>query len=94
MESRPAKGWKLGRDSYSKMIVWFSDGNIRTMFSIDWRHRYSRQRDRQIGIQRYQKKIAEYGSRARSIEVYDKFSGKLIYKYHEGIEVNADDKND
>ena len=94
MEDSPPKGgWKLGRDSYSKMIVWFKDGNIRTMFSIDWRHRYSKRRDKQIGLDRYKKKIAEYGALAGTIEVYDKASGKLIHKYYEGVEVSTDDED-
>lgn len=94
MGLRPAKGWKLGRDSYSKMIIWFKDGNIRTMFSIDWRHRYSHQRDQQIGIARYKKKIAEYGLRAKTVEIYDTSSGKLLYKYREGKEVSTKDKKE
>ena len=87
MEKRK-KGWKLGRDSHSKMIVWFKDGNIRTLYSIDWRHRYSRIRDKQIGLERYRKKIEEYGSLASVIEIYDLSTGSLIGKYYEGIRVN------
>ena len=36
------KGWKLGQDSFTKMIVWFKDGNVRTMYSIDWKHKLSK----------------------------------------------------
>lgn len=93
MSLRPAKGWKLGRDSYSKMIVWFVDGNIRTMYSIDWRHRYSQQRDRKIGLGRYRKKIIEYGLRAKSIEIYDTVSGELLYKYKDGKRVQIKKKD-
>ena len=88
MSLRPPKGWKLGRDSFSKMIIWFADGNVRTMFSIDWRHRFSQNRDREIGLRRYRKMIKEYGSRAAYIEIYDKESGKLLYRYREGSTVD------
>lgn len=94
MREQPQKGgWKLGRDSFSKMICWFKDGNIRTMFSIDWRHRYSKIRDSNIGLERFKKKIAEYGSKADTIEVYDKATGKKIGKYYEGVELNLNDED-
>lgn len=80
------KGWKLGQDSYSKMIVWFKDGNIRTMYSIDWKHKLSRTRDRDIGLKRFRKKIQEYGALAGTIEIYDVASKRRIAKYYEGIQ--------
>lgn len=93
-EQPPKGGWKLGRDSFSKMICWFKDGNIRTMFSIDWRHRYSKRRDRLIGLERFRKKIAEYGAKANTIEIYDKASGNKIAKYYEGTELTLDDEDE
>ena len=93
-EQVPQGGWKLGRDSFSKMICWFKDGNIRTMFSIDWRHRYSKIRDREIGLERFKKKITEYGTKANTIEIYDKATRKKIGKYYEGDELSLGDEND
>ncbi len=84
MSEIPKGGWKMGRDSFSKMICWFKDGNIRTMFSLDWRHRYSRRRDRQIGLDRFHKKITEYGARAGVVEIYDKQTQEKIGRYFEG----------
>ena len=80
------KGWKLGSDSFTKMIVWFKDGNVRTMYSIDWRHKLSRTRSRETGLERFRKKIKQYGPLAGTIEIYDKATGQRIAKFYEGIE--------
>ena len=80
------KGWKLGQDSFTKMIVWFKDGNVRTMYSIDWRHKLSRTRSKETGLERFRKKIKQYGPLAGTIEIYDKASGQRIAKFYEGIE--------
>lgn len=78
--------WCLGKDSYTKMIVWFKDGNIRTMYSIDWRHRLSKTRDKETGLARFRKKIKQYGALAGTIEIYDTATGQRIAKYYEGNE--------
>lgn len=83
MSEIPVKGWKLQQHSFSKMIVWFEDGNIRTRYSIDWKHKYS-QRDRAIGLNRFKQKIAEYGTRACSIEIYDLRTNQIIGKFYKG----------
>ncbi len=62
--------WKLCRDLFHQKIVWFADGNMRTRYSIDWRHSLSKQRDPQIGFNRYYKKIQEWGERAETMEIY------------------------
>lgn len=80
------KGWKLGQDSATKMIVWFKDGNVRTMYSIDWKHKFSKSKSKELGLQRFRKKIKEYGALAGTIEVYDKVTGLRIAKFYEGIE--------
>lgn len=90
-ESIPKGGWKLGRDSFSKMICWFKDGNRRTMFSLDWHHRYSKRRDRLIGLERFQKKANQYGKLASTIEIYDKETGEMITKYRDGVEQKEDE---
>ncbi len=87
LEKAPQSGWKIGRNSFSKMICWFRDGNIRTMFSIDWKHKFSKSRDRNIGLNRFDKKIKEYGTKAQTIEVYDKESGKRIGKFIQGKKI-------
>ena len=80
--------WKLRQDSFHKLIVWFSDGNVRTRYSIDWKHKYAKERHPQIGLNRYYKKIREWGDRAETVEIYINEiggKGKLIEKYHKGI---------
>jgi hypothetical protein len=77
--------WKLGPDSFSKCIVYFTDGNSRSFYSLDWRHRYSASRDKELGLHRLRKLIQKYGSLARTAIIYDKASGMEIEKYNEGI---------
>lgn len=85
MTQKQKKGWKLGHDSFNKMIVWFKDGNVRTMYSIDWKHRYSESTDKALGMARFRKKIKEYGSLAGTVEIYEKATGNLIEKYYQGV---------
>jgi len=82
------KGWKLGQDSATKLIVWFKDGNVRTMYSIDWKHRYSKTKDRQLGLARFRKKLKEYGPLAGTAEIYDKATGERIAQFYAGEERN------
>ncbi len=81
--------WKLGRDSFHKLIVWFADGNTRTRYSIDWKHKYSKTRDPQIGLNRLYKMIAEWGAKAKTVEIYKNEygtkSGEVIERYFNGI---------
>lgn len=79
-EKAPKGGWKLKRDSFSKLIVWFKDGNARTMYSIDWTNRYGK-RDKSIGMGRIEKLIATYGTNVKVAHVYDTISGELILKF-------------
>lgn len=78
-------GWKLKRDSETKMIVWFKDGNVRTFYSIDWKHRYSQEKSKEQGLSRFYKKIKEYGILAGTIEIYETSTGVRIAKFYEGI---------
>ncbi len=78
------KKWAIPIDSYSKMIVWFLDGNIRTFYSLDWKSSHSHSKDRAIGLQRFQKKITEYSPYAKKIKIYDLASDNLIAHYESG----------
>ncbi len=82
---KQSQGWKLGQDSFTKMIVWFKDGNVRTMYSIDWKHKLSKTRNKETGLERFRKKIKQYGPLAGTIEIYDKETGLRIEKYYQGI---------
>ncbi|MEO9870392.1 MAG: hypothetical protein ABJQ69_03755 [Ekhidna sp.] len=87
----PKGGWKLKRDSHFKMIVWFKDGNVRTMYSLDWRHKYA-PLDIKVGMGRLKKLIADYGSKANTAEIYELATGARIAKYFEGLDVGIDEQ--
>lgn len=79
--------WKLGQDSYHKLVVWFADGNVRTLYSIDWRSKFSPQRDMQLGLNRLHKRITEWGSKALVVEIYENGhgnSGRAIERFELG----------
>lgn len=90
---KDTEAWKLGQDSYSKMIVWFKDGNVRTFYSLDWKHKVSKTRDKTIGIERFHKLIKKYGALAGTIDIYEKETGQLISRFYEGIEKPIHDTN-
>lgn len=80
---RKRKGWALKVDSYSKMIVWFLDGNIRTFYSLDWKSSHSPTKDRTVGIERLRRKMTDYAPKSRKIKIYDLASDRLIAHYEE-----------
>ncbi|EDP96498.1 hypothetical protein U8527_10310 [Kordia algicida OT-1] len=82
-----SQGWKLKHDSETKLIVWFADGNIRTLYSIDWNYKFSKTKKREIGLARFYKKIEDYGEKAITAEIYDMSSGMRIAKFRRGEEV-------
>ena len=85
------KRWKLGIDSETKMIVWFKDGNVRTFYSLDWKHTVSKTKNRAIGIARFHNLIKKYGPLAGTIDIYEKETGKLISRFYEGEEKQLKD---
>lgn len=89
---RPKNGWKLNKHSFSKMIVWFKDGNVRTFYSLDWKSKYSHFRDPGIGLGRFKNLITKYGIKAGTIEIYDLESRKIVAKFYEGLEVGIENE--
>lgn len=83
--------WKNGPDSFHKLIVWFVDGNVRTLYSLDWRHSSSKIRDEKIGFERFYKKIAEWGARAGVVEIYVNIygtkGGRKVARFENGMQV-------
>ena len=81
--------WKLGQDSYHKLVVWFADGNVRTLYSIDWRSKFSASRDMNLGLARLHKRIAEWGAKALVAEIYQNNygskTGQAVERYESGI---------
>lgn len=86
------KGWKLGVDSETKLIVWFKDGNVRTMYSLDWKHKFSKVKDRNLGITRLRTLIKKYGPLAGTAEIYDKATGQRIARFYQGLEQNINEQ--
>lgn len=80
--------WKLGKDSFTKCLVWFADGNSRTFYSLDWVHPYSKYRDRELGLKRLRALIAKYGNRANVAIIYHVESGEEIERYEQGLKQN------
>lgn len=78
------KSWKLKQDSFSKMIIWFADGNVRTLYSIDWKHKYSKNRDAKLGLDRFYTKIKQYGEKAQYCMIYDLQTNSTIGKFYKG----------
>lgn len=86
----PNNGWKIATHSFSKMVVWFKDGNVRTFHSYDWKSKYSKDRDAHLGLQRLKNLAMKYSSYANSIEIYDRCSGKVVFKFFEGRRVDVE----
>lgn len=85
-EQKPSKrkGWRLKTDSLYKLIIWFKDKNVRTFYSYDWKHRYSKTLDSGMGLSRFKSLITNYGSKAGMAHIYETKTGKLIARYFEG----------
>jgi len=83
--------WVLGKDSFSKMTVYFKNQHKGLFWnSIDWKHKYSKVRDKQIGLARFEKKIQEWGDKAETVLIFDKVTDQLIAKYKSGNKVPID----
>ena len=77
--------FKLQQDSYSKLIAYFADGNTRTFYSLDWRHQFSKHRDRELGLTRLKSLIQKWQAKASVAIIYDTSSGNEIARYHQGV---------
>ena len=64
------KKWKLKRDSLSKLLLYFKDGNVRTFYSLDWRHSFSKERDRELGLERLKKLAERHRKQIRRAIIY------------------------
>jgi hypothetical protein len=78
--------WKLINDSFTYAHFFFKDGNIRKFYSIDWKHKKSKSRDRQIGINRLRVLIAKHAPFTECAIIYENNgSNQIIEKYEHGI---------
>jgi len=90
IERRPKGGWRIKVHSFTKMIVWFEDGRIRTFYSMDWHNPFSPYRAKEIGLERLRGLAEKLGARAATIEIYDLAKGTKIDKYRNGQKVDVD----
>ena len=84
MDKRPKDGWKLKRDSLTKLVIYYSDGNVRTFYSLDWKSRYSPWRSRKKGLTGLLALVGKHGPMSDAALVYDNGSGQELYKFFRG----------
>ena len=80
--------WKLKQDSFTKCISYFADGNTRTFYSFDWKHRYSKIRDRHLGLNGLRKLISDWGAKSNMAIIYDNTTGEELERYEQGLKLN------
>jgi glycosyltransferase involved in cell wall biosynthesis len=86
----PKGGWRMERDSLSKAMVYFLDGNQRTFYSFDWRNQFAR-RYKAHGLSGLHKRIVQrYTFVSQTILIVDVLTDKIIEKYFKGIRVPLD----
>lgn len=96
IKTTPLGGWKLKRDSINVMVVWFTDGNKRTMYSLDWKHKFSPHKDETIGWLRFYNLKKRYGIRALGMLISKNDSDKphlrtLLKLFSRGREIPITD---
>jgi hypothetical protein len=91
MNSVRKKRWRLERDSFHLMRVYFKDGKKRTFYSRDWKHAYSSVRNPDIGFENYRKMIQKWGEDARTVLIYNIVTNTEVAKYYKGQEVSTAD---
>ncbi len=81
--------WKLGQDSAYRLYAVFKDGNTVYRYSYDWRHRYSKTKDPERGLQGLRNLIRTYGANAEVAIIYEnKYGtkdGAVVERYIEGV---------
>lgn len=86
-DQAPKDGWKIERDSLSKAIVYFRDGNVRTFWSFDWTYQFAR-RYRTVGLIGLRTRIVtRFGFTSHVILIIDSLSNEVIEKYIRGIRI-------
>lgn len=81
--------WKLGPDSAYRLFAKFKDGKKVYRYSYDWKHRYSKVKDPQMGLDGLRDLVQDYGSNAEIAVIYENIygttNGAEIERYIEGI---------
>jgi hypothetical protein len=80
--------WKLQIDSCTYADFIFLDGNVRRFYSLDWPHKHSKQKDREIGLKRLRKLISKHGPLTeRALVCENDGTHKLLERYERGIRI-------
>jgi hypothetical protein len=81
--------WKLKVDSYTYADFIFKDGNVRRYYSLDWQHTYSKQRDRDLGLNRLRKLIVKHASYIERVSIRENNPpNTLIERYEGSMKIN------
>lgn len=87
------KRWNIHQHSRYKMVVYFKDkvtedpnedDESSCFYSFDWKSGYSRHLEPEKGLAWFHKKIAEWGTKANYIMIYERKTNTEIEKYFEG----------
>jgi len=70
--------WTLKRDSLTKLLLYFRDGNTRTFYSLDWQHSLSVGKNRELGLVRLRKLCQRYEGKIRKAIFYDNQTGEEL----------------
>lgn len=80
--------WKHQQDSFTYVEFVFKDKNVRRFYSLDWRHKLSKYRDRELGLKRLRALIAKWAPYTDEAYVRENDgSEKIIEYYEEGVRV-------
>lgn len=76
--------WKLKEDSFTYIDFGFYDENVRRFYSLDWPHKYSKFRDRELGLKRLRNLIVKYGPQVKWAKICENDGTEKLLEYYEG----------
>ena len=78
----PADGWRLGRDSLSKMVIYMSEDSPRTIrYSFDWKGPKSKKAlSQEKGLERLERYLFKEFPAFQTAIFYDKASDRELYR--------------
>lgn len=86
----PPKGWKAGRDSYSKLwLVPLGGGKPLIFGSLDWRSPKSKTLSQRLGIKRFENLLAKPEYRHDVAIIYDAATNDKLAIYRQGVKVEG-----
>jgi hypothetical protein len=73
--------WKLKDDSLTYGDFTFKDGNVRRFYSIDWKSKYSKERNRELGLQRLYKLISKHSTQLVRVRICENLTNTILERY-------------